>query len=95
MVRHVVNNYRRGKRRAHARREALELEPLPELVSSPGELLEARQAAELVAAILEPMTPKFREVFLLVEIEELRIPDVARALGVPMNNLQPFAPSPG
>lgn len=84
ILRLVAQNHRRGRRRSDQRRHALALEPAP-AAAGPLESLQARDAARLVSAILPQLEDTRREVFLLVELEELSVPEVASALGIPVN----------
>lgn len=87
ILKFVLNNHRRGNRRTRARHRAFEHEPIhvPEEGATPASVLQARQAAEQVSAILHQLEPTRREVLMLVELEELPVPEVARALGIPLN----------
>jgi len=49
------------------------------------EQLEAREAVALVTRTLQKLTSAKREVFLLVELEQLPVPEVATALEIPVN----------
>jgi RNA polymerase sigma-70 factor (ECF subfamily) len=84
ILRLVAQNHWRSLRRSATRRQSFETQPrLP--AASPLESLQAREAAQLVSAALGRLEPTRREVFILVELEELSVPEVARALGIPIN----------
>ena len=85
ILRNVVANHRRAVRRLRAREERLQHEPPPPSPQSPLEQLEARQAVALVTRPLQKLTSAKREVFLLVELEQLPVPEVATALEIPVN----------
>jgi RNA polymerase sigma-70 factor (ECF subfamily) len=84
ILRLVAQNHRRGRRRSDKRQHALALEPAP-AAAGPFESLQAQDAARLVSAILPQLEETRREVFLLVELEELSVPEVASALGISVN----------
>jgi len=83
IVRNVASNHRRSvARKGHAK-------PLDNEVASraPGPLehAEEAEAARFVQAFLSGLEPKRREVFMLVLLEELSVPDAAAALEIPLN----------
>lgn len=84
ILRNVVLNHRRGTRRAHARERALQNEPTP-TAPGPDALLDARESAHVVTVALQHLEPAQREVFILVDIEDLPVTEAAAALGVPLN----------
>jgi RNA polymerase sigma-70 factor (ECF subfamily) len=83
IVRNVGSNYRRssGRKGRH--------EPLPpELASAragPLEQAEDAEAADFVQAFAAGLDDKKREVFVLAMLEEMSMPEVAEALGIPVN----------
>lgn len=85
ILRNVVANHRRAVRRLRAREERFAHEPAPPSPQSPLEQLEAREAVALVTRTLQKLTSAKREVFLLVELEQLPVPEVASALDIPVN----------
>jgi RNA polymerase sigma-70 factor (ECF subfamily) len=72
-------------RKARARRREAG-EEAPE-VAAPGpdplELLDQRESRRLLDQILDCLTAELREAFVLSEIEELRIREIAEVLGIP------------
>ena len=46
--------------------------------------LERRAASEVLDALLDKLDPKQRDVFVLYEIEELAMPEIARMIGCPL-----------
>jgi RNA polymerase sigma-70 factor (ECF subfamily) len=80
----VASDYRRT-----ARRKSSHLQPLPEdhpgLTASPQAHLEAQRAATFVDAFLATLSSEKREIFALVFLEELPVPEVAQALDIPLN----------
>lgn len=84
ILRLVAQNHRRGRQRSQQRHHALACEPLPP-AEGPLDSLQARDAARIVSALLPELEETRREVFLLVELEGLSVPEVASALGLPLN----------
>jgi RNA polymerase sigma-70 factor (ECF subfamily) len=73
------------RRRAHVRREVLDSEP--PMVAQPAEQVdqvERRESVELLARILDRVDDDKRAVFVLYEIEELTMKEVAQAVGCPL-----------
>lgn len=87
---HMVRNHRRSLRRKspHALGDA---GPEPDDLAdrSPGPELQAQkaQAARTLHAILEGLDEDRREVFVLVELEQLAAPEVAEATGAKLNTV--------
>ncbi len=82
IARRVASQYRR--RRRHDGDPALierEAEPGP----SPRDTAERRQAARLVMELLAELDDDKREVFVLMELEQLPAPVVAEMLAIPIN----------
>jgi len=83
IVRNVAHNHRRTQQRKGLS------EPLPEdapsSVPGPVERAQDAEAAAFMQRFLEGLSPDRREVFLLVVLEELSVPDVATALSIPLN----------
>lgn len=48
----------------------------------------ARQAQRTVAAVLAQMSPKLRDVLVLLELEQLELRDAAETLGIPVNTVR-------
>jgi RNA polymerase sigma-70 factor (ECF subfamily) len=84
---HVVRNHRRSLRRRGA-------EPMPSLdeiavahSGGPHEAAETAEAMRTVQALLEELDDPRREVFVLVELEELSVPEIADMLGEKPNTI--------
>ena len=73
------------RRRAHVQRERLCATP-PELTTAaPQEnIVSHREALDRLSAALDSIDPAQREVFVLYEIEELAMAEVAQAVGCPL-----------
>lgn len=85
----VAHDYRRSQRR-HSARVAVYAEQrsiLPE-TPCPLELVELREAAERVRAILDGFDEQERNVFVLVELEEMSLREVADATGLSLSTCQ-------
>jgi RNA polymerase sigma-70 factor (ECF subfamily) len=54
---------------------------------APDQQLARREAARAVVEILDEMDAEKREVFALMEVEQLSAPEVAELLGVPLNTI--------
>jgi RNA polymerase sigma-70 factor (ECF subfamily) len=84
IARRVASQYRRS---AAARRTAdADLDAVP-AAETPYDDARRNQAARLLASILEELDPDKREVFVLIEIEQMSAPDVAGVLGIPVNTV--------
>jgi len=77
----VAGNYRR---RAHRRREVRGLEVEGAEAPTQPEALERARSRQLLTAALDDLSERKREVFVLYEIEELSMAEVAEALGCPL-----------
>jgi RNA polymerase sigma-70 factor (ECF subfamily) len=67
-------------------RASAELERAPQ--PTPERDAAARQAQRTVAAVLEQMSPKLRDVLVLLELEQLELREAADALGIPVNTVR-------
>lgn len=85
VVRNVAANYKRGARRKAASVIALEHEPTMVTSKTPLDNALVQEAAHSLEQFLAGLDSNKREVFLLAEIEEWTIPEVARVTGVPVN----------
>jgi len=73
------------RRRAHVRRERLCAVPPERPTAAPQESqVSSREALDQLCAALDAIDPVQREVFVLYEIEELGMAEVARAVGCPL-----------
>ena len=83
IVRNVAANQRRS---AHRKGPPAELDPaVPSASPGPVEQAQDAEAARFVAAFLEQLDEKKRELFVLAVLEGLPIPEVAEMLGIPLN----------
>jgi RNA polymerase sigma-70 factor (ECF subfamily) len=84
VVRNIAANHKRGTRRKLASVNALERQPIP-TSSTPLDNTLALEAATSLERFLHTLDSEKREVFVLAEIEEWTIPEVAKVVGVPLN----------
>ena len=82
----VASNVHRAVRR---RREAPELDENEETASlpAPDDLLDQRRARELLDHVLAELSDDLRAIIILFEIEGLRTPEIAEALGIPLGTV--------
>lgn len=86
VVRRTVSTHRRARRSRPV--AGLTASVGPEAVShspSPLEQTEANAQLQLLATLLDELDEPKREVFALVELEELTVPEVAEVLEIPLN----------
>ncbi len=73
------------RRRAHVRREqAVEEVPTPTLEPDQEQAVERSRQRERLLELLDQLDDEKRQVFILYEIEELEMKDVAAAMGTPL-----------
>lgn len=85
VVRNVAANHKRGARRKAASVTALEHEPTVTASKTPLDDALAQEATRSLEQFLAGLDSNKREVFLLAEIEEWTMPEVAKVIGVPVN----------
>ena len=91
----IVVNVVRAHRRAllakhpHALRPEgpTELEAVMDTAPGPHEIATQAEAARLVDRLLEALDDEKREVFVLAELEQMSAPEIATALGIPVNTV--------
>ncbi len=86
VVRRTVSTYHRGRhvRRAHESPEPFDDNMSP-MQPSPLDLAVLSDEARLLWRLLGEVAPVKREVFVLAELEEMTAPEIAEAVGIPMN----------
>jgi RNA polymerase sigma-70 factor (ECF subfamily) len=84
ITRKVARDYRASRARATSE---LELDRLAAQQSGPQELAERAQSAQLLQSMLDELDEERRAAFILVDLEELSVPEAASALGVNVNTL--------
>ena len=83
----VVSDWRRTKRRKGGLLELPAEDRLASSVVGPDGDLEREQSARLLQALLLELDDDKREVFVMVELEELSAPEVASVLSIPLNTV--------
>lgn len=83
----VVSDWRRTKRRKGGLSELPSEEVLASPGASPSSELERRQGARLLSGLLEQLDDEKREVFVMIELEEMSAPEVAQLLEIPLNTV--------
>ncbi|HEY8376482.1 MAG TPA: sigma-70 family RNA polymerase sigma factor, partial [Nannocystis sp.] len=84
IARNVVLHHRRGWAR-HLRR--LSVAPAPSATPGPEEVVAQLEARALVDRFLSTLSEEHRLVFVLAELEGLRVPEIAEQLGINVNTL--------
>ena len=89
IARRTASTYRRAKRARLANASALDSEsevqyPQP---PSPLELAEKSDQVRLLWSLLNKLDPPKREVFVLAELDEMTVPEIALAIEVPVNTV--------
>jgi RNA polymerase sigma-70 factor (ECF subfamily) len=89
IIRRSVSTYHRAKRSKKVSNIALSAEPEVHFSSAPSplEVVERDDEAKLLWSLLEGLDPPKREAFVLVELEEMTVPEIAMALEVPVNTV--------
>jgi RNA polymerase sigma-70 factor (ECF subfamily) len=90
IVLNVVRAHRRQDRTNHPQARApasTDPERLVDTAAGPHELATKAEAARLVEALLDTLDDDKREVFVLAELELMSAPEIARAIGIPMNTV--------
>jgi RNA polymerase sigma-70 factor (ECF subfamily) len=87
IVRRVVRDYRRSRMRkpAHVPQQDLPVDDLSAGRASPEDDMLATEAARLLHQLLESLDDDKREVFILAELEQWSIAEIAEAIGVKVN----------
>jgi RNA polymerase sigma-70 factor, ECF subfamily len=80
----VARDYRRSRARQDAKVAAVAAEGA-EMSESPAELVAKREAARVVEELLAGLDEEKRDVFVLVELEQMSVADVATALALNVN----------
>ena len=87
VVRRTVSTYHRGRRVRSARESP---EPFDESASpmqpSPLDLAVLSDELRLLWRLLGELDPVKREVFVLAELEEMTVPEIAEAVGIPLQH---------
>lgn len=84
IARRVAGNVRRGASRRGSQ-ESISADLADAHRADPRELAEKAEAGRLLLDLLGQLTEEQREVFVLVEVEEMSVPEAAEALGMNLN----------
>ena len=84
IVRRTVSDYRRSRRTRDAAGARLGAEPKSSR-PSPLDMAERNDDLELLESVLAELDEPKREVFLMVEILEMTVPEVVQGLDIPLN----------
>ena len=84
IVRRTVSDYRRSMRTREAARARLGVE-FKSSQPSPFDMAERNAEVELLDRVLSDLDESKREVFVMVEVLEMTVPQVAQALEIPLN----------
>jgi RNA polymerase sigma-70 factor, ECF subfamily len=85
IARRVARDYRPNAQREPKQEQ--DLDALPTADSGPLALAERAESARLLQSLLDELDEERREAFILVDLEELSVPEAADALGVNVNTL--------
>jgi RNA polymerase sigma-70 factor (ECF subfamily) len=86
VVRRTVSSHRRALRvREGAVEDPLAYEGLGSFQPSPLDLALQTDEVRLLASLLGEIDEAKREVFVLAELEEMTVPEIAQAIGIPVN----------
>ncbi len=87
VVRRTVSDHHRSQRSRHAGGEALAVEAgvRHRAPPTPHDLTEQSDEIKVLFALLEKIDFPKREVFMLAELEEMTVPEIAEALEIPLN----------
>lgn len=87
VLRFVVNDHRRSHRRKGARGEGADPDEIGDQGPSPHEVVAQQEARDVLKRILDELDDDKREVFVLAELEQMSMPEIAEAIGGNVNTL--------
>jgi RNA polymerase sigma-70 factor (ECF subfamily) len=85
VVRRTVSTYHRGRRTRGASESHEPFDDAGAVQPSPLDLAVLSDEIRLLWRLLGELGPLKREVFVLAELEEMTMPEIAEAIGVPLN----------
>ena len=86
IVRRTVSGHHRSRRVKEASGAALAAEPNAQpLPPTPLDLVEQNDKVKLLFTLLEELDEPKREVFMMAELDELTVPEIAEILEIPLN----------
>jgi RNA polymerase sigma-70 factor (ECF subfamily) len=88
IARRTVSGYHRSRRVKEASGAALAVEPSAKpLARTPFDLVEQNDQVRLLFRLLEELDEPKREVFMMAELDELTVPEIAETLKLPLNTV--------
>jgi RNA polymerase sigma-70 factor (ECF subfamily) len=81
----VARDYRRSRLRQNAKAHAIAAEGEPQGAPTPADIASRKEAARILEDLLAQIDEDKREVFVLVELEQMSVADVAEALALNVN----------
>lgn len=84
IVRRTVSDYRRAQRTQLASGDAVAAS-CGTVATTPFDLTEQNEQVKLLFSLLDELDEQKREVFMMVELDELAVPEVAELLEIPLN----------
>lgn len=90
ILRRVVRDHRRTARRKSpelAQGDRVDLEALRSREAGPHERAEEAEAVRILYALLDALDEDKREVFVLAELEQMRVPEIAEAIDLNVNTV--------
>lgn len=87
IVRRTASTYHRGRRMRSGREspEPFEYELANALQPSPLDLAVLSDDLQVLWRLIGTLDPRKRDVFVLAELEEMTVPEIAEAIGIPLN----------
>ncbi len=83
----TASDHRRWRRRKDPRDRSDEVDAVPSAAPSPEALTERAQQARVLDALLDELPEERRVVFMLAELEQMSSPEIALAVGAPLNTV--------
>lgn len=87
VTRGVVRNHRRSRKRQRDGHKEIEQQPPGDAPARPDDTLAKRQAQRVLYAILDELDDARREVFILAELEQMPVVEIAEALDTNLNTI--------
>jgi RNA polymerase sigma-70 factor, ECF subfamily len=81
----VARDHRRSVARKNPGGELIDPDTLRSTMSGPSEATEKAEAVRLLYTILDELDDERREVFVMAELEQITMPEIAQALGLNIN----------
>lgn len=83
----TASDHRRWRRRKDPRDRSDEVDAVASTAPSPESLTERAQGARVLDALLDELPEERRVVFMLAELEQMSSPEIALAVGAPLNTV--------